>query len=130
MAKRQNRIETWTTRTFTLASGEVAEQGKLAMLDTSTGKLVTSTEAAGLVCVGLFMDDITATADTPCRVKLKRPVTVVWMENSVANAVGATDILTTVYAEDDETVSTNSTDTSAAGIAWAIGSMGVAVELT
>lgn len=131
MAKRQGRKETWSTRTFTLTNGDTCEQGKLAVLDTSTGKLVVpATEATGLVAVGRYMESVTASGDTPVKVELFREVKIIWWENSGVNAVGATDLLTTCYIEDDETVSTNSTSTSVAGTVWGISSTyGVAVEM-
>ncbi|MCB9584561.1 MAG: hypothetical protein H6718_04155 [Polyangiaceae bacterium] len=129
MAKRQNRTECWSTRTFTLTDTEVAEQGKLCCIDTSTGKAVAGTVDTGLVPVGTFMESKTASGDEPIKVKLFREVTVIWWENSGSNAVTSAMLLGPCYVEDSETVSSDDSGTSLAGRVWAVDSaLGVAVE--
>lgn len=133
-------VEVWQYKSFTLASGKKAWRGGLAVYDQSVGKCIPAETGAGqtdLFMLGFFAEDVDASstgtnADTPVVVRLKKEVTVVWLDNDSGTAVTANNIGQNVYALDDHTVSGSSATStrSVAGIAWALDTVkGVAVEI-
>lgn len=136
-ADRRLRVETWTRKSFTLASGKKAYKGGIAVYDQSVGKVIPAVTGAGqsdLFPLGTFAEQVDATAaDKPVVVALKREIKVTWFANDGGDPVLATDLGKDVYGVDDQTVSISSATStrSVVGKAWAIDStLGVAVEMT
>jgi hypothetical protein len=98
---------------YQLAASTTIKQGWLVGLNAS-GLLVPMTAATGLRCVGRAEETKVSGASgvTMCKVSSG---TFKWTNNG-SNAVAAANKGTKVYAEDNQTVSTNNTGTSAAGV--------------
>lgn len=128
---RQGRKEIWGgIKTFTLTDGEVAVRGEAAVIDTASGKVIVATNDTGLVPIGRFAEDLTASGDSPVKIELFREIRIHWWDNSGVNAVTAAHIGSTVYFEDATTVGSLSTDLSAAGKCFGVdANYGVAVEM-
>lgn len=130
---RNNRIELWRYKQFTLASGKVAYQGGAACLDTATGKVVPAAAGTGLVWIGMFMEDVDATSAAKLvNVDLLHEVTLEWLDNDTDGTPisATTGILGPAYALDDHTVTAVPAANSFAGRVWAVDSVkGVAVEI-
>lgn len=126
------REEFWAYKQFSLQSGKKAFKGGVAAYDQSAGKCIPAEGQTDLFVLGLFDEDVDATAaEKLVNVKLKREVRLRWLPNDGTNPVTVNDIGKTVYAVNDQDVSILSTGRSAIGVAWAVDtSRGVAVEMT
>jgi hypothetical protein len=130
MTARMTRNEAWAYFEHPLTAAQVAERGKLACLDTSTGLLVLGAVSATLRPIGYFDEDATGDGTTNVRVRLFREIRIHWWDNDGATAVVAADIGSLCYILDDTTVSGDPTARSAAGRVWAVNTTnGVAVEM-
>lgn len=124
-------IDTFKTRDFTLTSGTIAYKGGRAVLNLSTGKVVPATSATARFAIGVFADNVDASAaDTPVPVDLETEVVAEWWANDPGGgAIAATDVGSLCYMLDDQTVTITSTGRSVAGRIWGIDSvLGVLVE--
>lgn len=129
-AEKARRQERWQYKGFTLASGTKAYKGGRAALNTS-GQVVPATAVAGLIPIGVFEETVDATsAALPVQVNLEREIQIEWFQNATStDAVAATDLLTTCFMADDQTVGILPAARSPAGRVWAVDSVkGVAVE--
>lgn len=120
--------ERWTRRRFRLASGNVAYKGGIACLDLSTGYVEPGHTETDLFVIGLFAEDMDATAAAKLvDVDLGREIEVVWFANG--GNVSASDVGALCYVLDDQTVTMTPTGASVAGRVWAVETTrGVAVE--
>lgn len=104
-------------RPFGVAASTTIYAGALVAINAS-GYLVPMSATTGLTAVGTAMEAADnsggANGDIACAVDHR----IAQMVNNGTNSVAITDIGATVYAEDDQTVSTNSTGTSVAGTVW------------
>lgn len=130
------RREKWSYKSFTLGNSTKAWRGGIATYDQSLGKCVPAATGSGdtdLFMLGNFEEDVDASAaDAPVVVRLKKEVDVTWYVNDTGTPVTVNDIGKTVYAVDDQTVSTSTATStrSAVGIVWAVdATLGVAVEM-
>lgn len=123
------RFEAWKHKSFTLASGSVAYKGGRACLN-SSGKVVPASSATGLFAIGIFDEDVDATAaDKPVSVDLEKELIVERFVNAGSGAVAATDVGSVAYMLDDQTVTMTSTGRSIAGRVWDVSATkGVAIE--
>lgn len=127
MAKRVLREKSLSTEEFVLANGKVAEQGHTACINTATGQVQPAESGiTTLLPIGTFArvsDTAGITGDGTKKVAVQFPaeVNAVWRDNdSAPNDVQASDIGNTVYLKDGTTVSTDSTNRSAAGRVLAV----------
>lgn len=113
-----------------LQTGEVAEQGKVACIDTATGEAVVSQAGAGLVPFGWFAESFTGDGTKKIKVNLFAEKRLVFFLNSDApNNVTEADIGSVCYlAATASTVTTDATGASVAGRVWLVDSLGVHVE--
>lgn len=118
----------WKHRTFTLLSGTKAFARCAAFL-TATGKVVPAQNAAAVLYIGLFDEDVDATAaDAPVGVDLLEEVTLLRFVNATAgDAIAATDVGKLCYFLDDQTVQITPTP-RLAGRVWEVSAAGVMVE--
>ncbi len=120
----------WKIVSFTLTSAVVAVKGKMACLDTSTGKVTKGGTSTTLIPIGVFEENKTGTGSNTVSVRLARELELLeWKNDDAPNNLGATHIGSTCYIKDDETVSSSSaTNTrSVAGMVLAVRSTGVLV---
>lgn len=128
--ERARRTYPWKYKQFTLASGTKAFKGGRAALNTS-GKVVPATSVAGLLPIGVFAETVDATAaDAPVQVDLEREVVLEYFANATAgDAIAATDIGSTAYMFDDQTVCITAAGRSVAGRIWDVDALkGIGVE--
>lgn len=108
---------------FTLTSGTIAYHGGTAAVVRGTGKVVPATGAAGQVVIGKFVETVDASAtgfnaDAPVTVELPEEITLEkFVNGATTDAVAAANLLDTVYALDDQTV-TVVPNGSPVGIFW------------
>jgi hypothetical protein len=131
--ERMSIIERWTYHQFPLAVGNKGWKGGMAFLDSSTGKCEPGHASENdLIYIGTFDETIDATSvEKLVNVDLGMEIEVRWWENSVANAIAASDVGKLCYAEDDQTVTITSATgaNSVVGRIWAVDSVkGVAVQ--
>lgn len=104
----------------------VIYQGALVALDTN-GFAIPGTKEPDLRAAGRAEETVFNTgADGEKHIKVSRGV-FIW-DNSSANKITETDLLTPCYIEDDQTVGKLSTGTSVAGLVIGINEDGVIVE--
>lgn len=107
----------WGYKPFVLKSGDLAEKGKLACLDTANlGKVVKGRTATGLWPIGIFNETLTGDGVQEISVKLFSEIRLVWWINDATTPVAAADILKYCYIKDDQTMSGDDTGRSAGGI--------------
>lgn len=132
MAARMTRNEAWGYAEFPLTASQVAEKGKMACIDTSTGLLAIGSGSATLRPIGYFDVDSQVTGDgvTPVRVRLFDEIRIHWWDNDTGGTpVTAADVGGLCYILDDVTVS-GAVAGSVAGRVWALNTTyGVAVEM-
>lgn len=124
------RFEIWKHKTFTLASGTKAFKGGRACLNTS-GKVVPATSTTGLLAIGVFDENVDATAaDKPVSIDLEKEITVERFANATdGGAAASTSVGSVAYMLDDATVTMTSTGRSIAGRVWDVSTTkGVAIE--
>lgn len=123
MAERMLTEAHWGYYAFVLANAEVAEKGKLACFDTANnGVLVKGKAAAGLVPIGIFAESMTGDGVKRVQVKLHREIQMTWWANDNVAAVAAADRGGLCYIKDDQTVSSDDTDRSVAGMVMDVSS--------
>ena len=130
--KRMTRREAWSYYEGVLANSEVAEQGHLACIDTSSGEIVVGQVGTGLRPIGYFDESKTGNGTLTVRVQLFREIWVDRFANGTStDAVAASDIGNLCYVLDSQTVSIDSdTDSrSVAGRIWGLQNGGVLVEV-
>lgn len=129
MAERMTREERWSYIERVLVNAQVAEKGKIACIQLSSGNIVAASAAAGLLPIGYFDQTLTGNGTSKVRVKLFKEVIL----HRFASVAGADDVLdtdtgNTCYLQDGETVTMNATGRSIAGRVWGVTSAGVLVE--
>ncbi len=131
MAERTTRVEAWSFADLPVANAVNFAKGEMACIDTTTGLVVRGQVSATLVPIGHFFEAGTGDGATVYSIRLFREHRMHWWNNAAGpNDVQADDILTNVYIEDFETVTTLATGRSVAGKAWAINTRyGVLVEM-
>lgn len=123
MTERMIREASWNYIPLVLKSGEVAEKGKLACLDTANnGALVAGKTAVGLVPIGIFAETLTGDGVKTISVQMFHELKMFWWVNDTVSAVTAADIGLLVSIKDAQTVSHDATGRSVAGLAMAIDS--------
>ena len=99
-----------------LHSGDTAEQGKAAGLDTATGDVRPMGSSATQIFVGFFAETLVGDGTLKVRVSVPNEVQAEWLKNDTApNDVAITDIGSECYAKDSQTVSMLDTSRSKAG---------------
>lgn len=113
----------WGYYPFVLKSGEAAEKGKMACLDTvASGQVVKGAASTTLIPIGIFMESLTGDGVKKIQVKLFQEVKAFWWTNDGTAPVAADDIGTFAFIKDDVTVSMDDTGRSAAGLILAVDS--------
>jgi hypothetical protein len=108
---------------FTLTPGTIAYHGGTAAVVRGTGKVAPATGAPGQVVIGKFAETVDASAtglnaEAPVTVELDEEITLEKFVNGAStDAVAPTNLLDTVYALDDQTV-TIVPNASPVGIFW------------
>lgn len=115
MAKRMTKRESWTTYGFVLTTGVVAEQGKRACLDTTTGKVTKGAVSTTLIAIGTFAESLTGDGTTKVQVRFDSEVQGEWWAAGGPTAPVATDVGSECYIHDDATVTMTATSRSKAG---------------
>lgn len=112
-----------------MAAGKLIYEGALVVLN-SSGYAEPATKATGLTAIGRAEEraDNTGGSAGDREVLVKRGVFVWDNSATAANKVAETDLMKTCYIEDDCTVSSVSTGSSAAGIVVGVTDEGVEVE--
>lgn len=124
------RSAAWRIVSFTLTNAVVAVKGKMACLDTSTGKVTKGGTSTTLIPIGTFEENLTGTGSNEVSVRLSREIELLeWKNDSNPNAVAATHVGSSCYIKDDETVSSSSASStrSVCGMVLAVRSTGVLV---
>jgi hypothetical protein len=104
-------------RTLPLASGEVAERGKLACIDTANaGAIVVGKTAPGLVPIGIFAESFTGNGTKGILIKMHREYQGTWWNNDSAALIANTDRGKPVFMKDAETVTLTATGRTAIGM--------------
>ena len=99
-----------------LHSGDTAEQGKAAGLDTATGDMRPMGTSATQIFMGFFAETLVGDGTLKVRVNLPNEVQAEWLRNDDSpNDVAITDIGSECYAKDSQTVSMLDTSRSKAG---------------
>lgn len=107
----------WGYYAFVLASGEVAEKGKLAVIDTANGGIIiVAKAAASLIPIGIFLENLTGDGAKKVQIKLHREIQATWWDNDGTNPVAITDRGKLCYIKDATTVSILGTSRSTAGM--------------
>lgn len=129
MANRRMSEAAWTYHDFVLTNLVLAEQGKLACLDTSTGKVTKGGVSTTLIPIGWFAETLTGDGTKKISVRLFREVCAAWWDNGGGTPAVATDVGSECYINDDTTVTMTSAGRSKAGRILAVdASKGVLVE--
>ncbi len=117
MTERQTIEAHWGYKPFVLKSGEVAEKGKLACLDTTqSGKVVVGATSTTLIPIGIFAESRTGDGTLTISVKMFREIQLVWWKNDAAHLLAASDIGKWAYIKDGETMTALGTGGSVGGI--------------
>jgi hypothetical protein len=103
-----------------LTTAILAEKGKMACLDTTTGKVTKGAASATLIPVGYFNETMTGDGTAQVIVRLFREVKLHWWTNDGVAPVVSADIGSDCYIKDDTTVSSDGTGRSVAGKVWAL----------
>lgn len=129
MGERLIRITAMDTLAIVLTNLEVAEKGKLACIDTSTGLVSPGKTSTTLLPIGHFKENLTGDGVKRVKISLFREMRVSWWDNDADAPVLAADLGTEVYIKDSATVSKTSAGRSKAGRVWAVNATdGVLVE--
>jgi len=106
----------WGRHQFKLANGEVAEKGKLACGDTSTGKVVAGKASTTLIPIGWFLEDLTGDGTKLVNVELFQEIRAAWWDNDTDGtpAVEA-DTFNEIYILNDTTMTMDATGHSKGG---------------
>lgn len=104
---------------FALKSGELAEKGKIVCIDTADGSIILGKTGTGLIPIGLSNSTgWTGNGVRKIHVKLFHEISGYWWNNDSvgADAVVLADRGQIVFIKDSQTVTTNATGRSAAGM--------------
>lgn len=113
----------WGYHDFLLKSGVVAEKGHLACLDTTeAGKVVAGKASATLIPIGHFMESFTGDGVKRIQVKLFWELRLYWWKNDATAPLAAADIGTFAFILDSQTVTSDDTGHSVAGLVIAVDS--------
>jgi hypothetical protein len=113
----------WGYYPFVLKSGEVAEKGHMACLDTTqSGKVVKGAASTTLIPIGIFQESFTGDGTKKISVKLFQEIKAFWWDNDASSPLAASDIGGWAYIKDSHTVSADDTSRSVAGLVLAIDS--------
>jgi hypothetical protein len=118
--ERMVRQANWGDQVFVLKSGEVAEKGHLACLDTATGQVVNGAAATGIVPLGIYRETLTGDGAKRVNIKLFDEIIAYWWDNDAGDPADATDLLKNCYVLDSGTVTMTSTGHSLAGLILAV----------
>lgn len=133
MAERKRREASWSRGDHVLSSGEVAEKGKMACLDTASGEVVAGQASTTLVPLGYFDENLTGDGTKKVAVSYFRERVLHWWDNSSsADEIGDGDVGSDCYIASDTAVAlTDGTGTrSKAGRIMAVSARyGVLVEM-
>lgn len=122
MAARRILEAAWTYHDFVLTNAVVAEQGKLACLDTTTGKVTKGAVSTTLIPIGWFAEGLTGDGTKKISVRLFQEIQAAWWDNGGPTAAVAADVGNECYVHDDTTVTMTSTGRSKAGRLLAVDS--------
>lgn len=129
MAERGKQIQRWSYVERTLKNTALAEKGKIACVELSSGLIVPAAETTtGLLPIGYFDQTLTGNGTLKVRVLLFREVTVHLFANSGTSALADTDFGNLCYIGGDATVAKVATGRSQAGRCWGVTTAGVLVE--
>ena len=107
----------WGYYAFVLANAEVAEKGKIACIDTgNNGVIIAGAAAADLIPIGVFRESMTGDGAKKIQIKLFEEIQASWWDNDGVSPVVAADRGQLCYLLDDETVSSDGTSRSVAGM--------------
>lgn len=132
MAQRKRREGSRSGGNHVLSTGEVAEKGKMACLDTTSGEVVAGQASTTLKPLGHFDADATGDGTTTIYVRYFRERRLFWWANDGTDPVDAADEGSNCYIVDDETVSISSATStrSIAGRVFGVSTRyGVLVEM-
>lgn len=111
----------WGYIPMVLKSGEVAEKGHLACLDTTqSGKVVNGATSTTLIPFGIFQENLTGDGVKKISIKLFQEIKPHWWDNDTGTPVVAADIASPCFIKDSHTVSGDDTGRSFAGIVLAV----------
>ena len=127
--KRMKHRQAWSYYEGVLANAEVAEQGHVACIDTASGEIVVSQEAATLLPIGYFDQSLTGNGTAKVRVQLFNEIWVDRLANDTVAAVAAADVGSVCYLLDSQTVTSDATGNSVAGRVWDVRPEGVFVQM-
>ena len=133
-ADKRRKLEVWKYHLFTLTSGKVAWKGGMAVLETTTGKVLPAAAATPTcIRIGVFAEHVDATStEKPVNVDLESQIHLEWFANDVTTpVVAATHTGSLCYALNDATVTMSATSAglAVAGRVWAVdATKGVLVE--
>lgn len=112
----------WGFVDLVLKTGEHAEKGHLACIETATGQIVRGNSGAGLIPFGLFYStrEIVGDGVTKVTIKLFRAISAYWWANDDAAPVAAAEVGSIAYLKDDVTASADDTGRSPLGLVLAV----------
>lgn len=115
MTDRVKRPANWGFKQFKLTSGVLAERGKLACGDTSTGKVTKGGTSTTLIPIGWFAETMTGDGTALVNVELFSEIRAAWWDNDTGTPVLETDTFNEAYVKDETIVIMDSTGRSRAG---------------
>lgn len=110
----------WGYHLFTLKTGELAEKGKIAVLNTATGGCEIGKSGAGLWPIGIFQETLTGDGTKQIQVMMFDEIIAYWWDNDTTDAVDPTDIGKSCALKDATTVSMDATGRSLFGVVLAV----------
>lgn len=129
MAERLTTSARWSRINRKLKSGEVAEKGNFACIDSaSSGLLVAGSVATTLDCIGYFEDSFTGDGTKTINVRLWKEIDVQLLDNAASGTLADTDFGALVYIASTHEVTKTATGASVAGRCWGVTTQGVWVE--
>lgn len=129
MSERPIRFKTISRIERKLKSGEDAERGNVACIDTSDGSLVPTSVATTLFPIGWFEETLTGDGTKTVGVKLFSEITCAVLPNAESGAVDDGDVGAFCYLTATAAVTTTSTGASVAGRVWGLLGSNVLVEM-
>ena len=132
MAIRRRKRQAWSYFERVLATGEVAEKGNVACIDTAAnGQIVAAKVDTGLLPIGYFEESLTGDGTKTVRIQLFREI---WVDTLV-NAAGGDAVTDAMVGQacyldaGGATVQSVATGASIAGRVWGVTTEGVLVEM-
>ena len=131
MAERTTHSQTWARCAMVLTNAVLAEKGKLACIDTSTGLVTKGGISTTLRPIGHFSETLTGNGTAKVLIQLFREITLQRWTNSGTDPVDVNDIGKVCYIATDTTVAetSNGGTLSVAGVVWDVSAAGVLVEM-